>query len=81
MRLKVKELSSNNRGFTHMAISENKSTLIYLHGLAKDGSSQWYESKGEFTNATALKYFYAGRYKVVFAQGMSKSSNQNWLLG
>ena len=79
MKLKIKELTQNSRGFTHIAIRvDTKKTVIYLHGLAKDGSAQWYESKGEFTSTTALNYFYAGKYKVVFAQGLTKSSVNNW---
>ena len=78
--LKVKKLTDNKRGFTHMAIDVSESkTVIYLHGLSKDSVDQWYESKGEFTKKTALNYFYAGQYKVVFAQGMTKSNVKDWI--
>jgi len=78
--LKVKLLSANQRNMVAMAIKPNtKTTKIFLHGIAKDGSPQWYESKGVFTKSTALNYFYAGEYSVVFAQGMTKSKVQNWI--
>jgi len=78
--LKTKLLSANTRNMVAMAINPNtKTTKIYLHGLAKDGSKQWYESKGIYTNKTALSYFYSGEYKVVFAQGMTKSNVTDWI--
>lgn len=77
--MKVKALSANSRNFTHMGIDDQEDrTLIYLHGISKSGEDQWYESKRDFTSSTALNYFYAGQYKVVFAGGLTKSSNTNW---
>jgi len=77
-KLLVKPLSENTRGLTHMAIAEKGSSVIYLHGVSKKGEDQWYESKGMFTEKTAHNYYYAGRYTVVFAQGMSKSTTTDW---
>lgn len=78
--MKTKFLSSNSRGMLAIGINEDSdSTKIYLKGQAKDGSAQWYESKGVFTNSTALKYFYAGQYSVVFAQGITKSGETDWI--
>ena len=78
--LKTKLLSANSRNMVAMAINPNtKTTKIYLHGLAKDGSKQWYESKGIFTKNTALSYFYKGEYKVVFAQGMTITGEEDWI--
>ena len=51
--LLIKTLSPNTRGFTHMAIAEKGSSVIYLHGVSKTGEDQWYESKGMFTEKTA----------------------------
>lgn len=78
--MKTKSLSSNSRGMLAIGIyDDTDSTKIYLKGQAKDGSAQWYESKGVFTNSTALKYFYAGQYSVVFAQGITKSDDTDWI--
>lgn len=77
--MKTKFLSSNSRNMLAMGIYDTDTTKIYLKGQAKDGSAQWYESKGVFTNSTALKYFYAGQYSVVFAQGITKSGNTDWI--
>lgn len=77
--MKTKNLSSNSRNMLAMGIYDTDTTKIYLKGQAKDGSAQWYESKGVFTNSTALKYFYAGQYSVVFAQGITKSGNTDWI--
>ena len=81
MKLKIKELSANNRNMQHMAIrTDTKKTVIYLHAVSKTtGENQWYESKVNFTNSTALSYFYSGQYSVVFAGGLTKSSNTDWV--
>jgi len=77
--LKVKKLETKKlNDFLYMGIKEDDSTLIYLHRVSAEGKSQWYESKGVFTKSTALKYFYAGQYKVVFAQGITISNEKNW---
>ena len=67
-----------------MAIDETKKrTPIYLHRLSKEESSQWYESKADFSLSTAHKYFYHGLYKVVFnsngVKGISKSNVKDWI--
>jgi hypothetical protein len=64
-----------------MAIDDSKpKTVIYLYGKSKTtGSDQWYESKTLFTKSTALNYFYSGQYSVVFAGGLTKSTNTNWI--
>lgn len=81
MKLKIKELSANNRGMTHMAIRiDTKKTVIYLRAVSNTtGAIQWYESKVNFTNKTALNYFYGGMYSVVFAGGLTKSTNTDWV--
>tara|TARA_B100000900_G_scaffold244198_1_gene207591 strand:- start:2296 stop:2589 length:294 start_codon:yes stop_codon:yes gene_type:complete len=81
MKLKIKELSANNRGMEHMAIrTDTKKTVIFLHAVSKTtGEDQWYESKVAFTNKTALNYFYSGQYSCVFAGGLTKSSNTDWI--
>jgi len=78
--LKVVELPKNSRNMLAMAIVPNVAkTKIYLHGVSlKTGESQWYESKGTYTKSTALNYFYAKEYKVVFHQGMTKSKVTGW---
>ena len=78
--MKVKKLTSNNRNFIAMSIDDSKpKTVIYLYAVSKTtGIDQWYESKIEFTNSTALKYFYAGQYSCVFAGGLTKSAYINW---
>lgn len=78
--MKVKKLTSNNRNFIAMAINDKTDkTVIYLYGQSKTtGQDQWYESKVEFTNSTALKYYYTGQYSVVFAGGLTKSSFTGW---
>lgn len=77
--MKVKKLETKKpNDFLYMGIKEDDSTLIYLHRVSVEGKAQWYESKGLFTKNTALKYFYAGKYKVVFAQGITKSNEKNW---
>ena len=79
--MKIKELTTNSRNFTHMAIDDSKQkTVIYLHGVSKKtGAEQWYESKTLFTKSTALNYFYSGQYSVVFAGGLTKSTNTGWI--
>ena len=66
MKLKIKELSANNRNMQHMAIrTDTKKTVIYLHAVSKTtGEDQWYESKVNFANSTALSYFYSGQYSL-----------------
>jgi len=78
--LKVVELPQNSRNMLAMAIEPNKAkTKIYLHGVSlKTGEDQWYESKGIYTKSTALSYFYAKQYQVVFHQGMTKSKVTGW---
>lgn len=80
-KLKVKMLGANNRNFIAMAIRPDvKKTRIYLHGVSKTtGDKQWYQSNMEFSQSTALNYFYAGQYSVVFANGMTKSNVQDWV--
>ena len=78
-KLLVKPLSVNSRGFTHMAIEKVGDSVIYLHGLSKTGENQWYESKGILTTSTAHNYYYSGQYKVVFAQGLQKSTVTDWI--
>lgn len=79
--MKVKTLSPNNRGMVAMAINDKKKkTKIFLHGVSKTtGEKQWYESKGIFTQATALKYLYNGQYSQLFAQGITKSGETDWI--
>ena len=78
--MKTKKLSANNRNFLYMGIDDSKpKTVIYLYGQSKTtGADQWYESKTLFTKSTALNYFYSGQYSVVFAGGLTKSTNTNW---
>lgn len=80
-KLKVKILGANNRNFIAMSIRPDvKKTRIYLHGVSKTtGDKQWYQSNMEFTQSTALSYFYSGQYSVVFANGMTKSSVTDWV--
>lgn len=79
--MKVKKLSPNNRNMVAMAINDKKKkTKIYLHAISKTTSEkQWYESKGLFTQATALKYFYNGQYSQLFAQGITRSGETDWI--
>jgi len=79
-KLKVVELPQNSRNMLAMAIEPNKAkTKIYLYGVSlKTGGEQWYESKGIYTKSTALSYFYAKQYQVVFHQGMTKSEVTGW---
>jgi len=79
-KLKVVELPQNSRNMLAMAIEPNKAkTKIYLYGVSlKTGDEQWYESKGIYTKSTALSYFYAKQYQVVFHQGMTKSTETGW---
>jgi len=79
-KLKVVELPQNSRNMLAMAIEPNKAkTKIYLYGVSlKTGAEQWYESKGIYTKSTALSYFYAKQYQVVFHQGMTKSEVTGW---
>ena len=78
--LKTKLLTANSRNMVGMAIKNNtKTTKIYLHAISQAGENQWYESIGNFKNSTALTYYYAGEYKVVFAQGMKKSTVTDWI--
>ena len=81
MKLKIKELSANNRGMTHIAVrTDTKKTVIYLRAVSNTtGAIQWYESKVNYTNKTALNYFYSGQYSVVFAGGLTKSTNTDWV--
>ena len=81
MKLKIKALTNNTRGMTHMAIRvDTKKTVIYLKAVSTTtGAEQWYESKVNFTNSTALNYFYSGQYSVVFAGGLTKSTNTDWV--
>jgi hypothetical protein len=80
-KLKVKTLGANSRNFIAMAIRPDvKKTRIYLHGVSKTtGAGQWYQSNFEFTQKTALNYFYEGQYSVVFANGMTKSNVTDWV--
>lgn len=78
--MKVKKLSPNGRNMIAMGIDDKKKkTRIYLHGVSKTtGESQWYESKGVFTQNTAIKYFYNGQYAQLFAQGIQRSDETGW---
>lgn len=85
--MKVKKLTVTNskrNDFLFMAIDETKKrTPIYLHRRGKGGEPQWYESKQDFALSTAYKYFYHGRYKVVFyskpVDGISISNVKDWI--
>jgi len=80
MKLKTKPLGANTRNMLGMGINPNtKTTKIYLYAISKSGENQWYESIGKFAKSTALNYFYTGEYKVVFSQGMKKSSVTDWI--
>ena len=78
--MKTKQLDPNGRNMKYMGINPNtKKTKIYLYAESKTtGEAQWYESKGVFTQNTALSYFYKGQYSVVFAQGIQRSEKKGW---
>lgn len=80
-KLKIKKLVTQKKNdFLYMAIEDNKAhSRIYLHRVSEKGALQWYESKKVFTEATALKYFYNGQYKVVFAKGITISNVKEWV--
>ena len=78
--MKKKRLSENSRNFVYMGIKDNsEKTRIYLYGISKEGKNQWYQSKCIFTRLTASKYLSAGRYSVVFAGGIEKSGETDWI--
>lgn len=83
LKLKVKKLKSDKEfDFIGMAIEKDKpNTRIYLHRVNEKGVEQWYESKKIFSNSTALKYYYSGKYKVVFKsrpKGIQISKVKDW---
>ena len=70
--MKKKRLSENSRNFVYMGIKDNsEKTRIYLYGISKEGRI--------FTRLTASKYLSAGRYSVVFAGGIEKSGETDWI--
>ena len=75
---KIKRLADNNRRMLAMACKGTKKTRIYLVAENQNGLG-WYQSKRVFTQATASKYVSAGQYSVVFAGGIEKSEDTDWL--
>lgn len=75
---KIKKLADNNRRMLAMGCKGSAKTRIYLIAENSNGLG-WYQSKRVFTQSTASKYVSAGQYSVVFAGGIEKSGESDWV--